>query len=135
MSKTFKDKVLIEADVVDRDGDLIPKAVLEKAVAEAQDRLEKGVPLLITKRLSGKLKDTQGLVSELRMEGNKVLINGTILDTDSGKAVQELMEEKDVEYAMGGVGVPEIDPETQVRTYRDVSISSVCALPADEKVK
>lgn len=132
----FKNKVLIEADVVDRSGDLIPREVLEKAVAAAQEQMKAGTPLLITKRFSGKLRDTQGLVTNIRMEGSKAVIDGAILDTDPGRAVQELMEDKkDVEYAMAGVGTPELDSETGVRTYQDVSISSVTAVPADEKVK
>ena len=135
MAKVFKDKVLIEVDRVDGMGDFIPKEVMEKAVTEMQERMKKGTPLLITKKFSGKLSDTQGLISDIRMEGTKVLINGTILDTDQGKLVQELMAVSEVEYALGGHGTPKVDPETQVRTYSDVSISSVAAVPAGEKVR
>lgn len=134
MPKVFKNKLLIEVDRVDSMGDFIPREVMEKAVADLQDRMEKGVPLLITKKFSGKLSETQGLVSAIRMDGAKVLIDGTILDTDAGLAVQELGMD-DVEYALGGVGTPKVNAETQVRTYRDVSISSVAAVPAGEKVR
>lgn len=134
MTKTFKNQVLIEADHVDSVGDLIPREVLEKAVADAQDLMDKGTPLLITKRFSNKLKDTQGLVSSIRMDGALVVIDGVILDTDAGLAVQDLgMDE--VEYALGGIGTPSIDKETNVRTYENVSISTVSAVPKGEKVR
>lgn len=134
MTKTFKNQVLIEADCVDSAGDLIPREVMEKAVADAQDAMSKGTPLLITKRFSNKLKDTQGLVSAIRMKDAMVTIDGVILDTDAGLAVQELGMDK-VEYALGGVGTPSIDKETNVRTYKEVSISTVSAVPKGEKVR
>lgn len=134
MPKEFKDQVLIEVDRVDSMGDFIPREVMEKAVANMQERIEKGTPLLITKKFSNKLSDTQGLVSAIRMDGAKVLIDGTILDTDAGKAVQGLGMDG-VEYALGGVGTPKVDAGTQVRTYKDVSISSVAAVPKGEKVR
>lgn len=132
MPKTFKDQTLIEVDRVDSMGDFIPKAVMEKAVQEAQERIDQGTPLLITKKFSDKLNDVQGMVSAIRMEGSTVKIDGIILDTKRGKAVQDL---SDVEYAMAGIGVPEIDPETQVRTYRTVTVSSVAAVSVGEKVR
>lgn len=135
MAKTFKGQELIEVDRVDSAGDFIPREVMEKAVQEAQQRMEKGTPLLITKRFSGKLSHTQGLVSDIRMEGNRVLIDGTILDTDPGRAVQEMMDTTEVEYAMAAVGVPSIDPETKVRTYRNVRINKVAAVSKGDKVR
>lgn len=147
MPKPFKDQLLIEVDRVDGMGDYIPREVMEKAVADMQKRLKDGAPLLITTKFSNKLGDTQGLVSDIRMDGNNVFIDGTILDTEAGKKIQEMLEvvekareqgenlEDPIEYAMGGHGVPKVNPETKVREYSDVSITSVAAVRKGEKVR
>lgn len=135
MTKPFKDQLLIEVDRVDGMGDYIPREVMEKAVADMQKRLKDGAPLLVTKKFSNKLGDTQGLVSDIRMEGNQVFIDGTILDTEEGEKVQKMLKAEGVEYAMGGHGVPKVNPETKVREYSDVSITSVAAVKKGEKVR
>ena len=147
MPKTFKNQPLIEVDRVDGMGDYIPREVMEKAVKDLQERLKSGAPLLITTKFSNKLGDTQGLVSDVRMEGNQVLIDGTILDTAAGQKIQTMLEavekarkegqslEDPIEYAMGGQGVPKVNPETKVREYSDVSITSVAVVGKGEKVR
>lgn len=133
MSKLFKGETLIEADRVDSMGDFFPQEVMEKAVAEAQERIATGTPLLVTKNFSEKLNATQGLVSEIWMEGPEVKISGVILDTDPGLAVQELLP--DIEYAIHGEGLPEVDPKTQVKTYQDLRLISVSAVSKGVKVR
>jgi hypothetical protein len=131
MVKLFKDQELLVADTVDRQGDVIPREVLEKAVREAQSQIDEGVTLLISKRFSKKPKDVQGFVTEIRMEGNKAVIDGTLLDSDPGLAAQQF---PDVEYAAGGIAKPELDGKGH-RVMKELTINRVSAVPPGVKVK
>jgi hypothetical protein len=89
----FKNEVMT-ADAPNVNGLTYPREVLEKAVADVQERVENGQMLgeLNSTGYSAKLGDVSHQVTSLKMEGDKVVAEVLILDTPAGKILQELVD-------------------------------------------
>lgn len=91
---------LIEAEVIDRNGDLFPRDVLKKAVDVYNEQIKSSGGYITTNFGSG-IKNVFGRAYHLSMEGTQVNVKGELFR--DGDGLSKLIETKHLEFALGGV--------------------------------
>ena len=115
---------LIKADVVDANGDLFPREVLERAVAAAK------LPLPVSRRFSHMLEDAQGQITGLSMEGSVVMADVELWNTPVASMIGP-----DFELAFGG-RCDIVEPGADgVRRLTNVEIVMGSLVPPGSKTK
>ena len=125
--KTFS-KALMTADKPDANGRIFPRETLEKAIADAQQRVKDGQMLgtldCSTDRI--RLAEVSHRVTSLRMEGDSVVAEVVAIDNERGKLLQEIL--KNGTPRLSPMGYGDVDGEMKVTGY---SFSAVHADPHD----
>ena len=125
--KTFSD-VVLRVDTPDVNGNIYPRETLEKAVEEAQGKIENG-GLFGTLDVSApkvRLGDVSHRVTSLKVEGDEVRATVVALDTEQGKILQEILRQGTPRLSPVGYG--NRDDGMRVTSYSITSIHVDCDL-------
>jgi hypothetical protein len=112
--------VVLTADKPTVNGRIYPRAVLEKAVAEAQEQIDKGYMLGRFDGLDSDLRTVSHEVKKVWFEGDEVKATVRVCDTPAGLVLQEIMKDGTPQLSPVGRGDVEEDG-----TVKDFSLTSV----------
>jgi hypothetical protein len=108
-----------EADKPNKNGIIFPKACLERIVEELQDKSLRGFPSSMSNpkgKEPRELPDDSHLFFNFRMEGNNLIADGFILDTELGIEAQKIISSGfETYYGFNGFGELDgrvVKPET-----------------------
>lgn len=94
-------RVILTADQPTVNGRIYPKGEVERAVARWNSQFGKEKPMccsIVAPFMKGQKGITQisHFVDELRLEGNQLIANSRIADTEHGLAIQDLLDGKHI---------------------------------------
>ncbi|HEC88453.1 MAG TPA: hypothetical protein ENI52_03960 [Thermoplasmata archaeon] len=128
-----------EADVVNQNGRIYPKRVLEKAVISLNEKFKIGLDSHPPLNSAGSYRDVALKFIEAWMEGNKAYCRAKVLETAAGKDLKIIAEEDiPIGLSMRGYGEEKYDEEKKANVVQDnyilIGIDAVLE-PAFEQAK
>jgi hypothetical protein len=122
---------VLQVDTPDRNNRIYPRVVMERALAEAQEKVAKG-------RLGGGLglelglRGASHLVTNLSLQGDTVTAEIEVLDTAPGRMLRMLLKEA-VGISFAPTGLAELNGNT-VESLSLLSVDAVCSPASSPQV-
>ena len=115
-------------DIPNKNGRIYTKECMKKAIADTKKLIEE-------KRFLGELEQPQytdinlsnvsHMITDLRIEENKIVADIQVLKTPKGFLLQEMMDAKEIEFVQRGLG--KIGKDNIVTDYTLIAIDAVRA--------
>lgn len=123
--------ILMRADVVTGTGRVYPRHVLEKAIKEYKEKIDKRQAYGTMEDSVGtvmlRLVDVSHLVTDMSMDGDDVNVEIEVFDTDKGKMLQEWIEAGEVRFGITGVSRVSVVEGKKKIVANDFQLISVSA--------
>jgi hypothetical protein len=119
-------RTVLLADVPNKNGRMYSRTAIEEALAKVQDGHGSLAP-----NDSEDINYWSHAYKNLRLEGDELKADITVMDTPHGKILQQLLEE-DVGIAFRPRGIGQIRKNGDVTEIYDYTITSIDAMPEEQ---
>jgi hypothetical protein len=118
---------VLTTDVANRNGRIYPKAVVEKALADALEKIRKGTMLGTLDYAPVSLSNASHIVADLTLIDDTLVAEIRVLGSEQGHLLTQLLAAGGVSFAVSGGG--NIGPDKVVSDFKLLSIDAVVCTP------
>ena len=129
--------IVIKLDIPNKNNRVYPKTVMEKAIEQYQNQIEKGLAIGVIAEYDimhgycgTDLSKASHIVEKLKIENDNLVAEIRILDTPYGQKLLKMFETKEIVFRPRGIG--QVHTIDGIHTIYDYKLISVDALEANE---